>query len=75
MCPHTSSYACSCRKPKTGLILEYRNSFPDKYKKELFIGDQTSDQDCASALNIPFIMVKDSLSLYNNLSFSSKFRL
>ena len=29
-----------------------------------------SDHGCASTLNIPFIMVKDSLSLYNNLSLS-----
>ena len=68
ICPHLSSYNCSCRKPSAGLILEYRRLFPDHHKTELFIGDQLSDQECAESLQIPFIRVQDPLSLYNKIN-------
>ena len=67
ICPHLGSFNCSCRKPKTGLILEYRRSFPESHQKELYVGDQITDQQCSEKLKIPFIMVHDSLSLYNKI--------
>ena len=67
ICPHLSSSNCSCRKPKTGLIHEYRKLFPNNHKKELFVGDQVTDQECAENLEIPFIKVHDSLSMYNQI--------
>ena len=68
ICPHLSLSNCSCRKPKTGLILEYRKLFPNHHKVEIFIGDQLSDQECAESLQIPFIKVHDPLSLYNKIN-------
>lgn len=67
ICPHLSSENCSCRKPKTGLIRNFRSLFPDNHNKELYIGDQISDQKCSKDLEIPFIMVNDSLSIINKI--------
>ena len=67
ICPHLSSDNCACRKPKTGLIRKYRELFPEAHQKELYIGDQTTDQQCARKLKIPYIMVNDSISLYNKI--------
>lgn len=67
ICPHLSSENCNCRKPNTGLIRNFRNLFPHNHLKELYIGDQISDQKCSEDLDIPFIMVKDSLSINNKI--------
>ena len=67
ICPHLSSLNCSCRKPNTGLILKYRELFPKSHQKELYIGDQMTDQQCSKKLKIPFVMVHDSLSIYNKI--------
>ena len=67
ICPHLSTDNCTCRKPKTGLILKYRQLFPEAHQKELYIGDQISDQQCSKKLRIPYIMVNDSISLYNKI--------
>ena len=66
-CPHLKSMGCKCRKPSTGLIEEYREKFPSNHVKELFIGDQETDEICASKLNIPFVKINDPLSLYNQI--------
>ena len=68
ICPHLSSENCSCRKPKTGLILKFRDLFPHNHQKELYIGDQISDQKCSEELGIPFIMVHDSFSINNKIN-------
>ena len=67
ICPHLSSDNCTCRKPKTSLILKYRQLFPEAHQKELYIGDQISDQKCSEELGIPFIMVNDSFSINNKI--------
>ena len=66
-CPHTENMGCHCRKPKTGLIKEFRKLFPYNHKKELFIGDQVSDERCALKLDIPFVKVDKPLSLHNSI--------
>ena len=43
----------------------YRKLFPNKYKKELFIGDQESDYLCSINLGIEFIKVNSSTSNAN----------
>jgi len=67
ICPHLSSDNCNCRKPRTGLIKKYRELYTEMHQKELFIGDQKSDEQCAKKLDIPYIMVNDSTSLYNKI--------
>jgi histidinol phosphatase-like enzyme len=68
ICPHLSSKNCNCRKPKTGLIEKFRDLFPGSHQKELYIGDQISDQTCAAKLGLPFIMVDNSFSKHNNIN-------
>ena len=41
-CPHTPEDNCSCRKPKIGMI-----SHDIRSQKDIFIGDQISDMQCA----------------------------
>jgi len=60
---------CKCRKPQTGLIEKFRELFPYNHQKELYIGDQISDQECAERLGLPFIMVDSSFSK-NNINLS-----
>ena len=43
--------------------------FPCNHQKELYIGDQISDQECAERLGLPFIMVDSSFSK-NNINLS-----
>ena len=67
ICPHLSSENCDCRKPNTAMIRDYRDLFPDHHHKELYIGDQISDQRCSEDLGIPFIMVNDSFAINNKI--------
>jgi len=67
ICPHLNSYNCKCRKPNTGLILKYRSLFPKACEKELYVGDQATDQQCSEKLKIPFVMVHNSTSIYNKI--------
>ena len=50
------------------MITEYRRLYPDNHERELFIGDQLSDEICAESLQIPFIRVQNPLSEYNKIS-------
>lgn len=67
ICPHLKSMKCDCRKPKDELIRIFRGQFPNSTKKELFIGDQPTDQKCALNLKIKFIKVKNSFSKFNSI--------
>jgi len=64
-CPHLKSRKCNCRKPKTGLIEKYRKLYPKNIKKEIFIGDQITDQNCALKANVSYIHVANSFSKFN----------
>lgn len=66
-CPHLKNMRCKCRKPSTGLIEEYRKTFPANHEKELFIGDQESDKICSLKLDIPFLKINRPLSSYNQI--------
>lgn len=63
ICPHINSSNCFCRKPKTGMIENYRNKFSKLNGKELFIGDQEVDRLCAYKSKIPFILIKRKYNL------------
>lgn len=49
------------------MILLFRKLYPYCCKKELFIGDQATDEECSDELQIPFIKVEDPLSDYNSI--------
>ena len=57
-CPHQRKDACSCRKPKIGMIEQFRLDYPDIKGKELFVGDRKSDFECTQKAQIPFILRK-----------------
>jgi histidinol-phosphate phosphatase family protein len=42
-CPHTPAENCSCRKPKTGLLLKAIDDFSIDVNSSWFIGDRDSD--------------------------------
>jgi D-glycero-D-manno-heptose 1,7-bisphosphate phosphatase len=56
ICPHMAKHKCRCRKPNTGMIDEFRFSYPKALRKELFIGDRSTDLECARSLEIPFLL-------------------
>ena len=56
-CPHTLSADCSCRKPRTQMISEYRKSYPNSIDIEFFIGDTEADRICAKNLEIEFTLM------------------
>ena len=58
VCPHQHEDACSCRKPKIGMIEQFRLDYPDIKGNELFIGDRESDFECTQKAQIPFILRK-----------------
>ena len=58
VCPHQREDACSCRKPKIGMIEQFRLDYPEINGNELFVGDRKSDFECAQRAKIPFILRK-----------------
>jgi D-glycero-D-manno-heptose 1,7-bisphosphate phosphatase len=43
MCPHAPDEACSCRKPKPGLLLQAAEQFSIDLSRSIMIGDALSD--------------------------------
>ncbi len=55
-CPHLAELACDCRKPKTGMLKQVMDDFPDvHWESSLLIGDSPSDIEMATAYNIPSV--------------------
>ena len=52
-CPHNPDDNCSCRKPKTGMILQSLNDFEIDLNNSWLIGDKISEIKCAKNGNIP----------------------
>tara|TARA_B100000575_G_C22922973_1_gene535307 strand:+ start:562 stop:723 length:162 start_codon:yes stop_codon:yes gene_type:complete len=50
------------------MIKKYRDLFPQCVEQELLIGDQTTDEECAKQLQIPFIRVKGPLAKKNSIN-------
>lgn len=47
ICPHQPSDNCDCRKPSPKLLLEYAEKYNINLRRSYFIGDATSDIECA----------------------------
>ena len=58
VCPHQSEDGCLCRKPKIGMIKQFRLDYPDIRGNELFVGDRKSDFECAQRAQITFVLRK-----------------
>jgi len=48
--------ACECRKPKPGLVFYLRDMHGLDLQKSYFIGDSSSDNECADASGVNFIL-------------------
>lgn len=57
-CPHGPDDACSCRKPKPGMLLEIGQRFNVSLKDVVFIGDSISDIKAASNAHAKAILVR-----------------
>lgn len=53
MCPHAPEDACSCRKPKPGLILQAANAMDLDLKCSFMIGDAVTDLEAGQSAGIP----------------------
>lgn len=52
VCPHTSADRCDCRKPKTGLLLDYVKDTTWARESSAVIGDRETDVQLAKNLGI-----------------------
>lgn len=48
-CPHTDEQACSCRKPKPGLLLRAARDYRIDVGRSIMVGDAPSDMAAAAA--------------------------
>lgn len=54
-CPHLPSENCNCRKPKTGMIQQILNSYPNiELDRSILIGDKNSDIQCGKNAGVKF---------------------
>jgi D-glycero-D-manno-heptose 1,7-bisphosphate phosphatase len=60
ICPHSSKSRCTCRKPKSGMLLTAMKLYDVHVKDCLFIGDKKSDELSAKSVNMPFAFVQES---------------
>lgn len=71
-CPHTPDDNCNCRKPKTGLLDEIREIYPNNEIIGM-IGDSDCDIEFASNCGIPGYRVDDNHDLlYHVIQITSK---
>lgn len=55
-CPHQSApISCYCRKPQTGVIVEFMLKHKLDLSKCLFVGDMTTDATCAKRAGVPYM--------------------
>lgn len=57
VCPHDSGDACSCRKPKPGLLLQGAESYGLSLPDCFLVGDRWRDMDAAAAAGVPGIWI------------------
>ena len=57
-CPHHPDEGCSCRKPRTGLLVQIENEFACKLQGCYFIGDSLKDIEAARAFDCNPILVR-----------------
>lgn len=58
VCPHHPAAACSCRKPKPGLLFQAAQQFQFPLEQAVFIGDAMTDFEAARAAGCQSILVK-----------------
>jgi len=57
ICPHCDADACSCRKPKSGMLVRIMEKFSLAPDECFMVGDRLSDVECAKNVGIrPFLI-------------------
>ncbi|KTD06892.1 bifunctional histidinol-phosphatase/imidazoleglycerol-phosphate dehydratase HisB [Legionella jamestowniensis] len=65
ICPHTETNNCSCRKPKTGLLLDFLRDNPVDRDNCWVIGDRETDKQLAEKIGVNFLPVANNHGWYN----------
>lgn len=58
VCPHAPTDACSCRKPKPGLLLQAAVEYKLDLARCVFIGDSVTDLLASAAVGCPCVLVR-----------------
>jgi D-glycero-D-manno-heptose 1,7-bisphosphate phosphatase len=58
VCPHGRDDGCSCRKPKTELLVRAANEYGVVLGKSWFVGDKWSDVECGRHANARVVLIK-----------------
>ncbi|MFC1608441.1 D-glycero-alpha-D-manno-heptose-1,7-bisphosphate 7-phosphatase, partial [Candidatus Latescibacterota bacterium] len=56
-CPHTTLDACSCRKPKPGMILQAAGKYPITLSETFMIGDSLRDMEAGRCAGTRTILI------------------
>jgi len=62
-CPHTPTENCSCRKPKTGLLLKAIDDFSIDINNSWFIGDRDSDIQAGRSVGCKTLKIQNNFNL------------
>ena len=62
-CPHTPAENCSCRKPKTGLLLKAIDDFLIDIPNSWFIGDRDSDIQAGESVGCKTLKIQHDFNL------------
>ena len=62
-CPHTPTENCSCRKPKTGLLLKAIDDFLIDIPNSWFIGDRDSDIQAGRSVGCKTLKIQHDFNL------------
>lgn len=57
-CPHHPDDACSCRKPKPGMLIQAAKDFGFNAKQAVMVGDSKRDLDAGIAFGCPVVLLK-----------------
>jgi histidinol-phosphate phosphatase family protein len=63
ICPHRPDENCSCRKPKTGLLLKAIYDFSIDVNSSWFIGDRDSDIQAGQSVGCKTLKIQDDVNL------------
>ncbi len=62
-CPHTPNENCSCRKPKSGLLLKAIDDFSIDVNNSWFIGDRDSDIQAGKSVGCNTLKIQNDVNL------------
>ena len=62
-CPHTPTENCSCRKPKSGLLLKAIDDFSIDVNNSWFIGDRDSDIQAGESVGCKTLKIQNNFNL------------